>query len=118
MVSCTISPPTRKYVTDKEAIQKVVEENMKELRVCYERLAQRDPNVSGRVDFKWIIQTNGLVEDIKIVKSQIKDEDTLECMIASLATWKFPESSKKVALDISYPFIFVISDKKSSPNVE
>ena len=118
MVSCTISPPTVKHITDKEAIQKVVEDNVKELKVCYERLAQRDSNVSGRVDFKWTIQANGFIEDVKIVKSQIKDEDTLECMIASLATWKFPESSKGVALDITYPFIFVISNKKSSPNVE
>ena len=120
MVSCTIGPAPEKHITntDKEAIQKVVKENVKELRVCYERLAQRDMEVSGRVDLKWIIQPNGFVENVKVVKSQIKDEDTLECMIASLATWKFPKPLKGVVLDVNYPFVFVISDKKSSSNTE
>ena len=118
MASCTVNLPTEKPVTDKQAIQKVVEENIKELRVCYERLAQRDPNVSGQVEFKWTIQVDGLVENVRVVKSQIKDEDTLECMIASLATWKFPKPSRGVVLDIDYPFVFVISKKKSSPSIK
>ena len=120
MVSCTIGPSPEKYMTntDKEAIQKVVKENVKELRVCYERLAQRDPKESGRVDLKWTVQPSGLVENVKVVKSQIKDEDTLECMIASLATWEFPKPLKGVVLDVNYPFVFVRSEKKSSSNTK
>ena len=120
MMSCTIGPPPKKHITstDKEAIRKVVKENVKELRVCYERLAQRDPKESGRIDLNWTIQPSGLVENVKVVKSQIKDEDTLECMIASLATWEFPKPLKGVVLDVNYPFVFVRSEKKSSSNVK
>ena len=120
MMSCTIGPPPKKHVTatDREAIRKVVKENVKELRVCYERLAQRDPKESGRIDLNWTIQANGIVGDVKVVKSEIKDEDTLECMIASLATWKFQKPLKGVILDVNYPFVFLISEEKSSPSIE
>ena len=114
IVSCTIGPPPKKHITntDKEAIGKVVKENVKELRICYERLAQRDSKASGRVDLNWTIQPNGIVGDVKVVKSEIKDEDTLECMIASLATWKFSKPLKGVVLDVNYPFVFVRSEEE------
>ena len=96
-------------VIDKEAIRRVVKRNVKQLRTCYERLAQKDPGASGRVDLNWTIEANGRVGSVKVVKSQIKDQSTLDCMKLRLAAWRFPDPPEGVIGDINYPFVFVIS---------
>ena len=96
-------------VIDKEAIRRVVKRNVKQLRTCYERLAQRDPNASGRVDLNWTIGANGRVGSVKVVRSQIKDKRTLDCMKLRLAAWRFPDPPEGVIGDINYPFVFVVS---------
>ena len=96
-------------VIDKEAIRRVVKRNVKQLRTCYERLAQKDPNASGRVDLNWTIQSDGRVGSVKVIKSQIKDKRTLDCMKLRLAAWRFPDPPEGVIGDINYPFVFVVS---------
>ncbi len=96
-------------VIDKEAVRRVVKRNVKQLRTCYERLAQKDPNASGRVDLNWTIGKHGRVGSVKVVKSQIKDRSTLDCMKLRLAAWRFPDPPEGVIGDINYPFVFVIS---------
>ena len=96
-------------VIDKDAIRRVVKRNVKQLRTCYERLAQRNANASGRVDLNWTIEANGVVGSVKVVKSQIRDKKTLDCMKLRLSSWKFPDPPEGVIGDINYPFVFVIS---------
>ena len=96
-------------VIDKEAIRRVVKRNVKQLRACYERLAQRDPNASGRVNLNWTIKPNGRVGTVRVAQSQIKDKKTLDCMRLRLASWRFPDPPPGVIGDINYPFVFVTS---------
>ena len=97
-------------VVDKEAIRRVIKRNVKQLRTCYERLVQRDPNNCGRVDLSWTITANGHVGTVRIVKSQIKDKRTLDCMKLRLSAWRFPDPPEGVVGDITYPFVFILSE--------
>ncbi len=94
---------------DKEAIRKVVRRNLRQLRTCYERLAQRNSNISGRIDFNWTIISNGRVGEVKVTKTQINDARTLDCMKRRLSSWRFPDPPEGVIGDINYPFVFITS---------
>ena len=104
-----------KGVIDKEAVRRVIRRNVHQLRTCYERLAQKNPNASGRVDLNWTIEANGRVGSVKVVRSQIRDKRTLDCMKLHLAGWKFPDPPEGIIGDINYPFVFVISRQETAP---
>ena len=101
-------------VINKEAIRKTVKRKVKELRGCYEKLAQRDLNAQGRVDLNWTIEANGRVGSVRVIKSQIKDQSTLDCMKSRLAKWRFPDPLKGVIGDINYPFVFSVIPKEDN----
>ena len=96
-------------VMDKDAIRRVVKRNLAQLKNCYERLAQRRRESSGRVELGWDIHSGGRVGSVKIVSSQIKDQKMLNCMKLRLASWRFPDPPEGVIGEVTYPFVFALS---------
>ena len=96
-------------VMDKDAIRRVVKKNLVQLKNCYEKLAQRKRDSSGRVELGWDIHSGGRVCNVKIVSSQIKDQEMLNCMKLRLASWRFPDPPEGVIGEVTYPFVFALS---------
>ncbi|MBL8953333.1 MAG: AgmX/PglI C-terminal domain-containing protein [Myxococcaceae bacterium] len=90
---------------DKEAVAKVVNSHLQEVRACYERALLKDPGLAGKIVLEWGISTTGTVTSAKTKSSSMKNASVEGCIMTSLKTWKFPPA-KGGNVVISYPFMF------------
>ncbi len=98
----------------KEAIRKVVQAHLGELRGCYQFYLNQYPKLSGNIVLSWVILENGNVfKKSKVVsaswryaKGKLVLNKLLNCMASKIATWKFPSPRGGVVVVKAYPFNF------------
>jgi hypothetical protein len=90
---------------DREAVAKVVNQHLQEVRGCYERALLKDPSLSGKVVLEWSISTAGRVVSAKTKSSTLRNGEVEGCILNYLKTWQFPLAHGGVVI-ISYPFLF------------
>jgi outer membrane biosynthesis protein TonB len=95
---------------DKEAIRRVVQANIKQIRACYERGLNKDPSLYGKLVIQWTIGAGGVVTAAGIKSSTIESAEVASCAVARLRSWKFPEPPAGEVADVSYPFVFQAQD--------
>ena len=91
---------------DREAIKRVVNRHLNQLRTCYNRVLDKDPSAEGKVVLNWTILAGGNVGSAKSVSSEINNRAMLRCMTSRLRSWKFPSPPDGQIGDITYPFVF------------
>lgn len=90
---------------DREAVAKVINSHLQEVRGCYERALLKDPALAGKVVLEWNISLAGLVTSAKTKSSSLKNASVESCILSALKTWKFPPA-KGAGVIITYPFMF------------
>ncbi len=90
---------------DRDAVAKVVNAHLQEVRACYERALLKDPGLAGKVVLEWSISTSGAVTMARTRSSSLSNGGVERCILSSLKTWKFPSARGGQVL-VSYPFLF------------
>ena len=90
---------------DREAVAKVINSHLQEVRACYERALLKDPSLAGKVVLEWTIGVTGGVTTARTKSSTLKNGSVEGCILTSLKGWKFPTPKGGVVI-ISYPFMF------------
>ncbi len=90
---------------DREAVARVVNAHLQEVRACYERELLQNPNLAGKVVLEWVINTSGVVASAKTKSSSLRSGAVEGCILSSLKTWRFPPARGGVVI-VSYPFMF------------
>jgi TonB family protein len=85
----------------KDAVRKVMKDNVTKLQFCYEKTLMMNPGIEGKVMAKFTIEPQGSVSD---VKCEGVHPDVEECVSKAVKELKFPPSAEKV--EVSYPFTF------------
>jgi hypothetical protein len=88
-----------------EAVQKVVDAHMWEIRQCYEGALVRTPSLAGKLVFEWTIGTDGNVKSTKTKQSTMPTAEVGDCIRGKLVNWHFPLPKGGVVV-VSYPFLF------------
>ena len=91
-------------LTEKEFIR-VIHENMKDIRICYETDLKKSKNLHGEIVTKIKISQVGVVST-KTEKNTTKSKPLSACVKDAIESWKFPPSKDGKPTEISYPFIF------------
>ena len=91
---------------DHDQIAEVIRRHMGEVVNCYEQALQKQPNLSGRMNTKFIIGGSGSVASAQVVHSSVKSAAVESCVISRLRSWKFPKPQGNVDVRVSYPFAF------------
>jgi pSer/pThr/pTyr-binding forkhead associated (FHA) protein/outer membrane biosynthesis protein TonB len=91
---------------DREAIRRVILNNKRAIRSCYERELQRQPNMYGKLVLQWNIEEKGKVTEAKVKSSSLGSNKVAACIISRLRTWRFPEPPPGTIGQVSYPFVF------------
>ncbi len=91
---------------DREVIARVVRRHQNEIRYCYERELQRDPNLHGRIAVQWIIDGTGTVARATIQDSTMGNSNVENCIIVRVRRWRFPEPRGGGVVQVTYPWIF------------
>jgi outer membrane biosynthesis protein TonB/pSer/pThr/pTyr-binding forkhead associated (FHA) protein len=90
---------------DREAVAKVVNAHLQEVRSCYERALLREPALAGKVVLEWTISPGGKVTTAKTKSSTLKSSAVEACILQSLKSWQFPPAKGGIVI-VSYPFLF------------
>ncbi len=91
-----------------DRIQKVIVDNRKPFRDCYEKLKKEIPTLAGTMTLTFTLDAEGKVMSAELNqdRSDLKAPDVVKCAIAELQKLKFPPSSRGMETTVNYPFNF------------
>ena len=90
----------------REQVNSVVRKNEGQLRFCYEKALQSQPNLRGRMTSKWAIGPAGKVQFIKVTSSSLTSKEVENCVSNAIRSWQFPKPVGGVTVEVNYPFDF------------
>lgn len=91
---------------DKDAVLKVVQGNLSQIRSCYEAAMAKEPNIAGQVVVKVVISKNGSVTKSQVTQKTISSAELATCTAGRVGTWKFPKSTGAGTVTVTLPFEF------------
>ncbi|MCA0446393.1 MAG: TonB family protein [Bacteroidetes bacterium] len=96
-------------VTQRDAneLSQVVALNDQDIRLLFESYKQRDPNLSGKVEFLVTINPDGKVTNVKTIQSKLKNPAFVKSLSTRIKLWKFSKIAPKSANQtIKVPYVF------------
>lgn len=94
----------------KETIRRIVRRHLNEIKFCYERELQKQPDLSGRVSIKFLIDGNGIVKRAVVANSTIANANVDQCIAATVRRMTFPSPENKGVVIVTYPFALSSAD--------
>lgn len=91
---------------DRGEIQRVINGHIYQVQGCYERQLMKDPSLSGKVSFQWLITPSGAVSGVRIGQSTLRSVEATTCIQSAIAGWKFPQPQGG-SVTVTYPFSFI-----------
>jgi TonB family protein len=88
-----------------EKIQEIVRASYDKFRQCYERGLVSNPDLTGRVIVRFVIDRKGRVSDVKVDESDLPDKEAVECMLQHYRELTFP-SPRGGIVTVVYPIRF------------
>ncbi len=88
-----------------ELIQRVVRQNFGRFRGCYELGLRTNPNLTGRVTTRFIIDRDGVVSNATNGGSDLPDSKVVGCVVSAFYGVSFP-APKDGLVRVSYPIMF------------
>ncbi|HEX7664676.1 MAG TPA: AgmX/PglI C-terminal domain-containing protein [Polyangiaceae bacterium] len=88
-----------------EVIQRIVRQNFGRFRLCYENGMRQNPNLSGRVQVKFVIDRSGAVSTSQDGGSDLPDQSVVQCVVRGFQNLSFPQPEGGI-VTVVYPIIF------------
>jgi hypothetical protein len=87
-------------------VKKVMAENTREVRHCYEQHAMKQEQATGKVVLEMTVLANGRIDLTTVVINAegVKGDRFARCVQRKMGKWSFPETAS--GADVSYPFLF------------
>lgn len=91
----------------KEVIGQVIRRHSNEIKYCYERELQKDPNLQGKVAVMFTIDGSGSVSDASVTEDTVGSSGAVsKCMTQRIRRWRFPEPKGGGQVIVTYPWVF------------
>jgi hypothetical protein len=93
---------------DLTQIQKLVSDNRKPVRACYDKARKELPDLKGTMTITFIIDPEGNVKSAELnpERSEVKSPDIVNCAISVIKSLKFAKSAKGMETTVNYPYTF------------
>ena len=102
----------------RESVREVFQQNQENMRACYTKALEQNPDTAGKVLFHLVIDGEGHVQDVSIqatgpslrdAQMELRDADMQECLKENFRNMNFPAfrpSAPNATAAISYPMTF------------
>jgi hypothetical protein len=91
---------------DRDAVAKVLNDHINQIRGCYERALLTNPNLgAGKVGLEWTIAPDGSVSEVGAKVATVKSPEVVSCLLDLLRRLTFPKPSGGVVI-VTYPILF------------
>ncbi len=91
---------------DREAIRRVIRENIKQFQFCYDQALRRHSDAYGKVEVKWFIQEHGRATNTVVKSNTVGDSEMGNCIARVIRSLTFPEPPQDQIAEVTYPFVF------------
>lgn len=91
---------------DKSVIAAIIQNNLSQIKYCYERQLVAEPDLFGKVVARWEINAGGTVENTSVKQTTLNSTPVEQCMMGKISGWKFPQPKNGVRVTVTYPFLF------------
>lgn len=90
----------------KDVIGKVIRKHWNEIKYCYEKELQKDPNLEGKVAMMFVIDGTGRISEVSVQQDTTGNGSVADCMSNRIRRWVFPEPQGGGQVVVTYPWIF------------
>jgi len=92
---------------DKALIDRVIKQRLPLIRYCYQREAQKDPGLSGKVVVRFVIGKGGAVASAEVLDESTLGNAAVEaCICKKIMRMRFPLPWDAGTVVVTYPFTF------------
>ena len=96
--------PVVQGALSKEVIDERIKANLPEIRACYQREADRRPDLEGAVVVTFEISPDGSVAWAEIERTDLDSEEVCNCVLSAMVQLQFPEPAGGGIVRVTYPF--------------
>lgn len=89
---------------DRDVVEAVIARYVGQIRACYERGLQQDPDLRGRVAVSFVINGQGKVKREVINHSSLRSKIVENCLLGKMRNWKFPSPVGGVNVKVEKTF--------------
>ncbi len=90
---------------EKALVERFINQHKFQLQICYEQSLRRNDKAVGTMEWRWTINSRGVVSGVELASTTIKDKKLEKCIKEKMSTWQFP-NPQNGSVEISYPFVF------------
>jgi hypothetical protein len=87
-----------------EVIQRTVRQNYGRFRLCYQQGLGRNPNLTGRVTARFVIDRSGAVTNVANGGSDLPDSAVTSCVLSAFYGLSFPQPENGI-VTVVYPIV-------------
>jgi outer membrane biosynthesis protein TonB len=104
-----LGEPSGQGKLDPNVIRRVIRLHVSEVKRCYESQLEKNPNLAGKVNVRFVVGTEGKVLESDVIESTLKDAKVERCIAAAVLLWEFPKpQGGKVT--VVYPFVLASAE--------
>lgn len=96
----------------REEIQRVISRVMSQIKYCYEKELNKDPNLEGKLVMFWLISGSGDVQTVQASQNTFSGPSgppIEQCVNRIIQRLKFPSPKGGGVVNVTYPFVFSAS---------
>ena len=101
---------------NEDQVKFVIESNWYQIEDCYSVALRKDPNLTGYVTIKWVVNKTGNVEAATVDQSTVNNAFLESCTLDVVKRWKFGGVEDARIAQLKYQFVFDGSTYKTVAN--
>lgn len=101
-----IESPKSVNEENRKKIRGAIVDQLDDVQWCYKRSLKYNAALEGELVVSWEITSVGEAKEVKIKRSNIKDEGLESCVVSRIGSWKFPTNPNSTAVIVAYPLKF------------
>ncbi|MBF0105626.1 MAG: AgmX/PglI C-terminal domain-containing protein [Deltaproteobacteria bacterium] len=90
----------------REQIERVMQRAHSQVRYCYEKELQKNPNLYGKIVTFFVISGTGKVGSAEVKLTTMNSPEVEACILSVIKKLRFPEPAGRGTVDVTYPFLF------------
>jgi hypothetical protein len=91
---------------DPALIDQVIQRHMSQIKYCYARQLNQNPDLGGKISIKFVIANDGSVSNGQVKTSTMNNDAVEDCMVRQFHRMQFPPPKGNGIVVVSYPFVF------------
>jgi len=90
----------------RDDIDRVVKAHLAQIRYCYQKELQKNPELAGKVVIKFVIAPDGSVSSAKVQSTTLNNVIVENCICQRFLRFTFDETKGGGIVIVTYPFVF------------